>query len=164
MTGIQSSNEVGAALMRGGLQVSVLDTDVFQAIWQGDRYAVYTDCLPDICIEKTLPMDSFHYRDEEWIALFAIEKVNRQRTPVTVIRSDELETVTFRYCFCPETADSLIRKLCWCFLQIDRAIESFGHACEAAIEQAGRETMEDLMEGLLDLTPDSPWIQGKMRS
>ena len=164
MTGIQSSNEVGAALMRGGLQVSVLDTDVFQAIWQGDRYAVYTDCLPDICIEKTLPMDSFHYRDEEWIALFAIEKVNRQRTPVTVIRSDELETVTFRYCFCPETADSLIRKLCWCFLQIDRAIESFGHACEAAIKQAGRETMEDLMEGLLDLTPDSPWIQGKMRS
>ena len=37
-------------------------------------------------------------------------------------------------------------------------------AGEAAIEQAGRETMEDLMEGLLDLTPDSPWIQGKMRS
>ena len=43
MTGIQSSKEIGFALMQAGLSPFSLDTDMFQIVHMGENYIVLTN-------------------------------------------------------------------------------------------------------------------------
>lgn len=62
MTGILSSKEVGLSLMVAGLSPFSLDTDMFQIVYMGENYLVHTDRLPEVYIEKRVPLDLFEYK------------------------------------------------------------------------------------------------------
>lgn len=164
MNGIRSSNEVGWVLMQEGLSPFALDADVFQIVHGGENYSVLTDRLPHVFIEKRVPLDLFEYRGENWIVSFAMDRVNRQPTMVTVFRGDSFDTVTFRYCLRPESTESLAESLACCFTRIGQAVDAFGQACEAAIREDEKDAMSDIMKDLADPSPDSPWLCKKPRS
>ncbi len=85
MKGILSPKEVGFSLMRAGLSPFSLDTDMFQIVYMSENYLVHTDRLPEIYIEKKVPLDLFEYKRENWIVCFAMDRVNLRRTPCRCI-------------------------------------------------------------------------------
>lgn len=164
MTGILSSNGVGFALMRAGLSPFSLDTDVFQIVYMGENYIVHTDRLPEIYIEKRVPLDLFEYKRENWIVCFAMDRVNLRRTPVVVFRTEAMDTVTFRICISPGSVEEFSAELDSYFTIIDQAIDAFGQACEVAVRDDDKDTMSELMEGLSDPSAASLWLSGKISS
>ena len=164
MNGIESSNTVGWVLIQKGLSPFAVDADLFQIVWEGENYIVHTDRLPKVFIEKKVPLEYFEYKGENWIVSFAMDRVNMQRSMVTVFRGGYLDTLTFRYCLRPESEESLSESLEDCFLRIGQAVEAFGQACEAAVREDEQDAMSDLMRELADPSPDSPWLLRKSRS
>ena len=164
MTGILSSNEVGWALMKSGLSPFTLDTEMFQIVWDGENYIVYTDRLPEIYIEKRVSLDLFEYHHENWILCYAMDRVNLRRTPVVVYRAASSDTITFRICLYPESGEDLSGSMNSAFVLIEQAIEAFGHACEVAIREDENDPVSQLLEDLSDPSPDSPWLHGKRSS
>lgn len=164
MTGIQSSKEVGFALMRAGLSPFSLDTDVLQIVYMGENYLVHTDRLPEIYIEKKVPLDLFEYKRENWIVCFAMDRVNLRRTPVVVFRAEAIDTVMFRICISPGSVEEFSDGLESYFTRIEQAINAFGQACEVAVREDDKDTMSELMEGLSDPSTASLWFHGKISS
>lgn len=164
MKGIQSSSEIGFALMQAGLSPFSLDTDMFQIVHMGENYIVHTDRLPEVYIEKRVPLDLFEYKRENWIVCFAMDRVNLRRTPVTVFRAEAMDTVTFRICSQPGTVEKFSAELDAYFTRIEQAIDAFGQACEVAVRDDDKDSMSELMEGLSDPSTDSPWLHGKISS
>lgn len=143
MMGIQSSNAIGWTLMQAGLSPISLDTEMFQIVWDGENYTVHTDRLPDIFIEKVVPLDYFEYKKKDWIIWLAMDRVNIRRTPVVVFRGETDDVVTFRINLSPESAESFAKRLSNCFVVIEQAIEAFGHACEMLVQYFGNVRVED---------------------
>lgn len=164
MTGILSSKEVGLSLMVAGLSPFSLDTDMFQIVHMGENYLVHTDRLPEVYIEKRVPLDLFEYKGENWIVCFAMDRVNLRRTPVVVFRAEAMDTVTFRICICPGSAEEFRAELDSYFARIDQALDAFGQACEVAVRDDDKDTMSELMEGLSDPSTASLWLHGKISS
>ena len=164
MNGIMTSKEVGHALMQAGLSPFSLDADVFQIVHGGENYIVHTDRLPEIYIEKKVPLYYFEFKGENWIVCYAMDRINARRTPVVVFRAEATDTITFRICICPESVDAFAVILEGCFLRIEQAMDAFGQACEAAVREDEEEAMSDLMKDLADPAPDSPWLRRKTRS
>lgn len=164
MTGILSSKEVGFALMRAGLSPFSLDTDVFQIVYMGENYLVHTDRLPEIYIEKKVPLDLFEYKRENWIVCFAMDRVNLRRTLVVVFRGEALDTVTFRIGIRPESAEKFGADLDSSFARIEQAVDAFGQACEIAVRDDDKDSMAELIDSLSDPSSDSPWTRGKTMS
>ena len=90
MSGFTTSNQVGIALISAGLSPVPLDIDMFQIERNGENYTVFTDRLPELYMEKTVPLHCFEYRDEISIITYAMDRVNTRRSPVVVYR-DGLE-------------------------------------------------------------------------
>ena len=164
MSGTLTPKEVGMALKLAGLSPFALDTRTFQIVHGGENYAVYADCLPDVYVEKTVPLDLFEYRRMDWVTYCAMDLVNAKRTPVVVYRQESRDTVKFRASVRPESTNALIEALDGCFSSIERAMDDFGMACEIVIRNDEKGAMSDMMEELSDPSPDSPWLHGKMRS
>ncbi len=164
MTGILSSKEVGFALMSAGLSPFSLDTDMFQIVYLGENYLVHTDRLPEIYIEKKVSLDLFEYKRENWIVCFAMDRVNLRRSPVVLFRGEALDTVTFRICICPGSAEEFRAELDSYFARIDQALDAFGQACEVAVRDDDKDAMLELMEGLSDPSTASLWLHGKISS
>ncbi|MBR5175075.1 MAG: hypothetical protein IKW89_03980 [Bacteroidales bacterium] len=164
MMGIQSSKEIGFALMQAGLSPFSLDTDMFQIVHMGENFIVYTDRLPEVYIEKRVPLDLFEYKRENWIVCFAMDRVNLRRTTVVVFRGEALDTVTFRICIRPGAIEEFRAELDSCFTRIEQAIDAFGQACEVAVRDDDKDTMSELMEGLSDPSAASIWLHGKISS
>lgn len=164
MTGIQSSKEIGFALMQAGLSPFSLDTDMFQIVHMGENYIVHTDRLPEVYIEKRVPLDLFEYKRENWIVCFAMDRVNLRRTPVVAFRAEAMDTVTFRICTRPGSTEEFRAGLDSCFTRIEQAIDAFGQACEVGVRDDDKDTMSDLMEGLSDPSTASLWLHGKISS
>lgn len=150
--------------MQAGLSPFTLDTEMFQIVREGENYIVHTDRLPEVYIEKRVPLDLFEYKGENWIVCFAMDRVNLRRTPVVVYRAESSDTVTFRVCLSPGSGESLSGALESIFVIIEQAIEAFGHACEVAVRDEEEDTMSQLMESLANPSPDSLWIRGKTSS
>ena len=164
MSGILSSSEVGMALKLAGLSPFALDTRTFQIVHGGENYAVYADCLPDIYVEKTVPLDLFEYRRMDWVTYCAMDLVNAKRTPVVAYRQESEDTIKFRAVVRPESTTAFIDSLDGCFFSIEQAMDDFGMACEIVIRNDEKGAMFDMMEELSNPSPDSLWIQGKRRS
>ena len=164
MSGILTPNEVGMALKLAGLPLFALDTRVFQIVHGGENYVVYSDYLPEIYVEKTVPLDLFEYKRMDWVTYWAMDLVNATRAPVGVYRRESRDTVNFRAIIRPESADALIEALDDCFNDIELAMNDFGMACEIVLRNDEKDAMSDMMEELSNPSPDSPWIQGKVRS
>ena len=164
MSGIRTSSEVGMALKLAGLSPFALDTRTFQIVHGGENYVVYADCLPEIYVEKMVPLDLFEYRRMDWVTYCAMDLVNAKRTTVVVYRQESQDTVKFRTVVRPESTDSFIKALDGCFFGIEQAMDDFGMACETVIRIDEKGAMSDMMEELSNPSPDSPWLQGKMRS
>ena len=164
MSEILCSNEVGMALKLAGLSPFALDTRIFQIVHGGENYAVYADCLPDIYVEKTVPLDLFEYKRMDWITYCAMDLVNARRAPVVVYRHESRDTIKFRAVIRPDSAESFIKALDGCFFSIERAMDDFGMACEIVIRNDEKDAMSDMMEELSDPSADSPWLRGKTRS
>lgn len=150
--------------MLAELSPFALDIRTFQIVYGGENYVVYTDCLPEIYVEKTVPLDLFEYGRMDWVTYCAMDLVNANRTPVIVYRRESRDTVKFRAMIRPESAVALVEALDGCFSYIERAMNDFGMACEIVLRNDEKDAMSDLMEELSDPSPDSPWIQGKVRS
>ena len=164
MSGIFTSNEVGMALKLASLSPFALDTRVFQIVHSGENYVVYADHLPDIYVEKTVPLELFEYRRMDWVTYCAMDLVNAKRTPVVVYRQESWDTIKFRATVRPESMEAFIEVLDGCFANIERAMDDFGMACEIVIRNDEKGAMSDMMEELSNPSPDSPWLQRKMRS
>ena len=164
MSRILSSSEVGMALKLAGLSPFALDTRTFQIVHGGENYAVYADCLPEIYVEKTVPLDLFEYKRMDWVTYCAMDLVNAKRTPVVLYRQESRDTVKFRAAVRPESSETLIKVLDGCFLSIELAMDDFGMACEIVIRNDEKGAMSDIMEELSDPDFDSPWLRGKTRS
>jgi hypothetical protein len=164
MSRILAPNEVGLALKLAGLSPFALDTRVFQIVHGGENYVVYTDRLPEIYVEKTVPLDLFEYKRMDWVTYCAMDLVNAKRLPVVVYRQESRDTIKFRAVIRPESADAFIKDLDGCFFSIERAMDDFGMACEIVIRNDEKDAMSDMMEELADPSADSPWLRGKTRS
>ena len=164
MKGIRSSNEVGWALMQEGLSPFALDTRAFQVVHGGENYVVYADRLPEIYVEKTVPLELFEYKRMDWVTYCAMDLVNANRVPVVAYRQESRDTIKFRAVIRPESTESFIAALDSCFFCIERAMDDFGMACEIVIRNDEKTSMSEMMEELSDPSPDSPWLQGKTRS
>ena len=164
MSGILTSKEVGWALMRAGLSPFSLDADMFQIVHEGENYTVHTDRLPELYIEKRVPLYHFEFKGENWIVCYAMDRVNARRTPVVVFRAESTDTVTFRVCLRPESDVAFKADLDACFMKIEQAMDAFGQACEVALRDDEKESVASIMEDLADPSPDNPWLHGKMRS
>ena len=164
MSRILSSSEVGMALKLAGLSPFALDTRTFQIVHGGENYAVYADCLPEIYVEKSVPLDLFEYKRMDWVTYCAMDLVNAKRTPVVLYRQESRDTVKFRAAVRPESSETLIKVLDGCFLSIEQTMDDFGMACEIVIRNDEKGAMSDLMEELSDPSFDSPWLRGKTRS
>ena len=164
MSGTISPKEVGMALKLAGLSPFALDTRTFQIVHGGENYAVYADCLPDIYVEKTVPLDLFEYKRMDWVTYCAMDLVNAIRAPVVVYRQESRDTIKFRAAVRPESTKAFIDALEGCVFQIEQAMDDFGMACEIVIRNDEKGAMSDLMEELSDPSFDSPWLRGKTRS
>ena len=164
MSGTLTPKEVGMALKLAGLSPFALDTRTFQIVHGGENYAVYADCLPDIYVEKTVPLDLFEYRRMDWVTYCAMDLVNAKRTPVVVYRQESRDTLKFRASVRPESTKAFIEALDGCFSSIERAMDDFGMACETVIRNDEKGAISEMMEELSDPSPDSLWLHGKMRS
>ena len=130
----------------------------------GENYLVHTDRLPEIYIEKKVPLDLFEYKRENWIVCFAMDRVNLRRTPVVVFRAEAIDTVMFRICISPGSVEEFSDGLESYFTRIEQAINAFGQACEVAVREDDKDTMSELMEGLSDPSTASLWFHGKISS
>lgn len=164
MSEILSPNEVGLALKLAGLYPFALDTRTFQIVHRGENYAVYADCLPEIYVEKTVPLELFEYKRMEWVTYCAMDLVNAKRSSVVAYRQESRDTIKFRAVIRPESTESFIKALDGCIFRIERAMDDFGMACEVVIRNDEKGAMSDMMEELFDPSPDSPWLRGKTRS
>ncbi len=152
------------ALKLAGLSPFALDTRTFQIVHGGENYAVYADCLPEIYVEKTVPLDLFEYKRMDWVTYCAMDLVNAKRTPIALYRQESRDTIKFRAIVRPESSETFIKALDGCFLSIEQAMDDFGMACEIVIRNDEKGAMSDIMEELSDPAFDSPWLQGKTRS
>ena len=164
MSEVLTSNEVGMALKLAGLYPFALDTRVFQIVHSGENYVVYTDHLPDIYVEKTVPLDLFEYKRMDWVTYCAMDLVNAKRTPIVVYRQESRDTIKFRAAVRPESTKAFIDALEGCVFQIEQAMDDFGMACEIVIRNDEKDAMSDMMEELSDPSSDNPWLRGKTRS
>ena len=129
------SQRIGFALMQAGLSPFALDVDLFQIVHEGENYFVYTDRLPELYIEKRIPLDYFEYRRQDWILFFAMDRVNSRRSPVVVFNAGSSDTITFRFYLDAASVNDLQEDLWPCFAQIEQAIDAFGMACEVAVRE-----------------------------
>lgn len=143
MSDVLSSYQVGLALMGAGLSPFTLDTDLFQIVWNGENYLVHTDHLPEIYIQKDVPLYCFEYKSKNWIIYFAMDRVNLRRTPVVAFRGYAEDVVSFRICLQPESTDSIRNDIDFYFAQIERSIDAFGQACEIAVREDEEGSMID---------------------
>ena len=141
MSEMISSYQVGLALMGAGLSPFTLDTDLFQIVWNGENYLVYTDRLPEIYIQKEVPLYCFEYKSKNWIIYYAMDRVNLRRTPVVAFLGYAEDVVSFRICLQLESIDSIRNEIDLCFAQIERSIDAFGQACEIAVRDDEEECM-----------------------
>lgn len=135
MNGMGTSKEVGWALMQAGLSPFSLDADMLQVVHEGENYAVHTDRLPEVYIEKRVPLYHFEFGGDSVIVCQAMDRVNVRRTPVVVFRAESTDTVTFRICIRPESVEAFTDMLNECFLRIEQAMDAFGQACEVAVRR-----------------------------
>ena len=131
MSKIISSNQIGLALMNAGLYPFLLDTDMYQIVWDGGNYTVYTGSLPEVYIETTVMLDLFEYNKDLSILYSAIDKVNWRLSPVVAYRVSD-DTVSFRICLRPESEDAFLKDMNTYFERIGQAIDVFGQACYLA--------------------------------
>ena len=164
MSGILSSNEVGMALKLAGLYPFALDTRAFQIVHSGENYVIYTDHLPDIYVEKTVPLELFEYKRMDLVTYCAMDVVNAKRAPVVVYRQESRDTIKFRAVIRPESTKAFVEALDGCVFSIEQAMDDFGMACEIVIRNDEKDAMSDMMEELSDPSPDSPLLRGKTRS
>ena len=129
------SNEIGFALMQAGLSPFSLSTDSFQIVYEGENFIVDTEYLPEIFIAKRVPLDFFEYKRQNDILVQAMDWVNLRRTPVVVFRGIYSDSLMFRYYLKPESVEVFSENLQDCFVEIERAIDAFGHACEIMIRE-----------------------------
>ena len=130
------SSQVGLALKLARLSPLALDTDMFQIVWGGENYTVYVGRLPEIYIEKTVPLNYFEYRNEKWILYFAMDEVNYRLSPVVVYRGLSDDTLSFRFCLRAGSFDTFQEELDHCFSQIECALDAFGLACDMIIRNS----------------------------
>lgn len=129
-------HQIGLALMEAGLAPFALDTDRFQIVWGGENYTVYVGRLPEIYIEKTVPLNYFEYRNEKWILYSAMDEVNYRLSPVVVYRGLSDDTLSFRFCLRAGSFDKFQEELGHCFSQIECALDAFGLACDMIIRNS----------------------------
>ena len=102
MSEILAPNEVGLALKLAGLYPFALDTRVFQIVYGGENYVVYAERLPEVYVEKTVPLDLFEYKRMDWVTYCAMDLVNAKRAPVVVYRQESRDTIKFRSVIRPD--------------------------------------------------------------
>ena len=131
MSQLISSNQIGLALMKAELYPFLLDTDIYQIVWEGGNYTVYTGGLPEVYIEATVMLDLFDYQNDNDILYHAMDSVNWRLSPVVAYRVSD-DTVSFRICLRPESEDDFLKEISTYFRQIEQAIDVFGQACYLA--------------------------------
>ena len=164
MNGFTTSNQVGFALMKAGLSPFALDADMLQIVWQGENYTVFTDCLPELYIEKKVPLYCFEYKKDISIINYAMDRVNARRSPVVVYRGASEDMICFRICILTDYAEDFLDHLDSYYIKIENAVDAFGQACEVAVRYFEEEMMSDCVEELTNPDPDSPWIKNKRNS
>lgn len=166
MSSVHTSNTVGLFLMQAGLSPRTLDTDMFQIVWGGENYTVYTDQLPDIYLEKRVPLELFEYMHEDLIVCFAMDKINLRRNPVVAYRGPYEDSIFLRTSFRIEDDENedFKKTISKCFIDLERSIDAFGQACDVAVSSSNEDDMANLLTSLTDPEPDSPWILNQKQS
>ena len=164
MRGFATSSQVGIALLKAGLYPFALDTDMFQIVWKGENYTVYTDRLPELYIEKKVPLYCFEYKNDISIINYAMDRVNARRSPVVVYSGASPDMICFRICIMTDYAEDFLDHLDSYYIKIENAVDAFGQACEVAIRYLEEEMMSDCVEELTNPDPDSPWLKNKRNS
>ena len=90
---------------------------MFQVVHEGENYAVHTDRLPEVYIEKRVPLYHFEFGGDSVIVCQAMDRGNVRRTPVVVFRAESTDPVTFRICIRPESVEAFTDILDECFLR-----------------------------------------------
>jgi hypothetical protein len=145
-----SSREVCWFFLQAKLSPFMLGTYRYQIVYEGDNYIVDTEFLPEIFIEKIVPLYFFEYRGEDRILSRAMDLTNIRRTPGVVFRVLSSDTVTFRCYLNPGSAEALPESFDNGTLEIGRAIGAFGRACYTAIKEDGLDNATVLRSYLAD--------------
>jgi hypothetical protein len=164
MSGTITTSFVGLALMKAGLSPFALDTDKFQVVWDGENYTVYTGRLPELYIEKTVPLYLFEYKNVDWFINLAMDRVNSRLSPVAVYRGLSDDTVSFRICLRLETVDNFFEGVSPYFEEIERALDAFGLSCEIVVRNFEEEATADFFDTFTNPDPDSPLLKNKTTS
>ena len=166
MSTVYTSNSVGLFLMQAGLSPRTLDIDMFQIVWGRENYTVYTDQLPDLYLEKRVPLELFEYMHEDLIVCFAMDKINLRRNPVVAYRGPYEDSIFLRTSFRIEDSENDVFKkaISKCFIDLERSIDAFGQACDVAVSSSNEDDMANLLTSLKDPDPDSPWILNQKQS
>lgn len=166
MSTVYTSNTIGLFLKQAGLSPCILDTDTFQIAWGGENYAVYTDQLPDIYLEKRVPLELFEYMQEDLIVCFAMDRINLRRNPVVAYRGAYEDSIFLRTCFRIEDdeRENFKETISKCIIDIEQSIDAFGQACDVAVNASNKDDMSNLLSSLTNPEPDSPWILNQKQS
>ena len=164
MSTVITSNTVGLFLMQAGLSPRTVDIDMFQIVRGGENYTMYTDQLPDIYLEKRVPLELFEYLQEDLIVSFAMDHINLRRNPVVAYRGPYEDSIFLRTCFRIEDDEDFKKSLDKCFLDLEQSMDAFGQACDMAVCCSQENDMSNLLATLTDPEPDSPWILNQKQS
>lgn len=157
-------NEVGLALSRAHLLPSVDGVGCFRITTGDGEYLVRADRLPEFYIDKTVQTYLFEYGKEDWLLMLAMDLLNTELSPVKVFQGNTYDTLVFRVGLWVDSSDHLEERVLRSLEKIENALDGMGHACAHLLRENGRKERFELMEQLMNPSPDSPWIQGKIHS
>lgn len=159
MAGITSS-DIGFTLKRMGLTPLMSDVNRFLVTYGGENYDVLAGRLPEVYIDKTVGLGLFEYDGQDSVLYGAMNLFNSLQRNMRVFKPFiPSDVLVFRTCLEPGAGDDLGRSLERHFDLFEEAQDSFGQACEVALERINREMEAELLSvdpSQLDISGPEP--------
>lgn len=156
-----TAKDICWALLTGRYAPDTEDIDWFRFEQYNEFYYAYTGRLPEVYLEKRVAADHFDYGEDLMLLYEALDMVNSQLSPVKAFLAEEDSTVVFRLCLGPKTAGQFKEELPNHLDRLEQSVLEMGQACELAVRRSRMQGADDLMESLMNPTPNNPLLLGK---
>ena len=157
-----SSQDIGLALQAADLHPYVKDINHFGIYRGGDDYEVFTDCLPEIYILKTVSQDLFDWREDEQALDCVITTFNAKLFPVRAFCG--YDTIVFVLNTEVVSEEHFSARIMSWLDQIEESLDLFGQCCDMVVHDWENDDLDKLSQQLTDPDTDNPWLKGQKTS